>query len=249
MSKTTVSEAGHKVDIGSIKLYCELLGDKNDGPTFVFDSGYAWSLFNWNSIRDEVSEFARMFIYDRAGIGKSEKDQRYRHSKQSVENLHTLLQNANVKPPYVLVGHSFGGLNVRLFANTYPEEIAGVILLDSCHEDQNKVLPPLFSDKVRDDYFSGFAAEGSLSEFEESLEQVRRSGSLGHIPLIVVTGGNQPHHTDESMNAWMSFQKDLANLSTRSKHIIVENAGHAIHIDSPEAVINSIKEMLEMITK
>ncbi len=186
-------------------------------------------------------------MYDRTGVGKSKTGQRNRYSKQAVENLHTLLQNANVEPPYVLVGHSFGGLNVRLFANTYPEEVVGVILLDSCHEDQHKVLPSLFTDEVREDYINGFGAEGSVSKFEESLEQVRASGPLGKIPLFVVTGGNQEHHTKESMNGWMLFQKDLTTLSTNSKHIVVEDAGHAIHIDSPAVVINLIKDMLEMI--
>ncbi|PET71266.1 alpha/beta hydrolase [Bacillus sp. AFS001701] len=244
---TNTTEVGQKLDIGGMKLNYEYFGEKNENPTLVFDSGYAWTLNNWNPIRDEVSKFAKMFIYDRAGIGESETDERPRHSKQIVENLRTLLQEANVKPPYVLIGHSFGGLNVRLYASTYPEEVAGVILLDSCHEDQNKKMAPLFSKEVYEDYMSGFPYESSLEVFEESLEQIRAAKSFGNIPLIVVTGGLQPHHTLESMNAWMSFQKELATLSTNSKHIIVEDAGHAIHINNPQAVINVIKDMLEIV--
>ncbi|GED16048.1 alpha/beta fold hydrolase [Aneurinibacillus migulanus] len=247
MSKIIENEPGQKLDIGGIELYYELLGKNNEGPTLVFDSGYGFTLETWNSIKDDISKFSKMFIYDRAGIGKSEWDNRPRHSQQSVENLRALLKKASVNPPYVLVGHSFGGLNVRLFASTYPEEVAGVVLLDSCHEDQNKILPSLFTKEVQEDYYNQFTLEGSLNEVEESLEQARTSKSLGNIPLIVVTGGLQPFHTTESMIAWMKFQGELANLSTNKKHIIVEDAGHAIHIDRPQIVINVIKDILDMI--
>lgn len=247
MSKIIENEPGQKLDIGGIELYYELLGKNNEGPTLVFDSGYGFTLETWNSIKDDISKFSKMFIYDRAGIGKSEWDNRPRHSQQSVENLRALLKKASVNPPYVLVGHSFGGLNVRLFASTYPEEVAGVVLLDSCHEDQNKILPSLFTKEVQEDYYNQFTLEGSLNEVEESLEQARTSKSLGNIPLIVVTGGLQPFHTTESMIAWMKFQGELANLSTNKKHIIAKDAGHAIHIDRPQIVINVIKDILDMI--
>ncbi|UPM56106.1 alpha/beta fold hydrolase [Gottfriedia acidiceleris] len=240
-------EAKQKVDIGGIELHYEFFGVKNANVTMVFDSGYGWDLNNWKTIRNEVSKFAKMFIYDRAGIGESGKDDRPRHSKQNVENLRTLLQKVGVKPPYVLVGHSFGGANVRLFASEHPEEIAGVILLDSVHEDQNKYMAPLFSDKVKEEYYGQFRFEASLNEFEESLEQIRETKSLGNIPLLVVTGGTQPYHTPESWIYWTKFQKELVKLSSNSKHIIVNDAGHAIHIDRPDAVIKALKEMNEIV--
>lgn len=247
MNKFNENETGQKIDIGGIELYYEFLGGNNEGPTLVFDSGYGTTLENWNSIRDEVSKFSKVFIYDRAGIGNSEMDDRPRHSQQSVENLRILLKKAGVKPPYVLVGHSFGGLNIRLFASTYPEAVAGVILLESTHEDQNKILPSLFTKEVQEAYYNQFTLEGSFNEVEESLEQVRTSKSFGNIPLIVVTGGLQPFHTAESMATWMRFQRELANLSTNKKHIVVEDAGHAIHIDQPQVVIDVIRDMLGMV--
>lgn len=247
MSKAARNEMDNKLDIGGIKLNYQFSGASHDGPTLVFDSGYGCALENWNSIRDDISKFSKMFTYDRAGIGKSEKDGRPRHSQQSVENLRALLRKAGIKPQYVLVGHSFGGVNVRLFASTYPEEVAGVILLDSCHEDQNKIMAPLFSKEVQEAYYNQFVVEGSLNEVEESLEQVRSVKSLGNLPLIVLTGGLQPFHTKESMTVWLKFQKELADLSTRSQHMIVEDAGHVIHIDRPQAVIQAVRDMLKMV--
>ncbi|PEZ09409.1 alpha/beta hydrolase [Bacillus sp. AFS018417] len=247
MSELIGNETGKRLDIGGIELYYELLGENNEGPTLVFDSGYGATLESWNPIRDDISKFSKMFIYDRAGIGKSGMDERPRHSQQSVENLRILLHKAGIKPPYVLVGHSLGGLNTRLFASTYPEEVVGVVLLDSTHEDQNRILPALFTKEVQEAYYNQFTLEGSLNEVEESLEQVRTSKSFGSIPLIVVTGGLQPFHTVESMAAWMKFQRELANLSTNKKHIIVEDAGHAIHIDQPQVVVNVIRDILDMV--
>jgi pimeloyl-ACP methyl ester carboxylesterase len=225
-----------------MKLYYEYIKNCTDNLTIVFDSGYGWDLNNWDTIKSEVSKFANVFLYDRDGIGRSEKSSKPKHSMQIINNLRCLLEKAEVKPPYLLVGHSFGGVNVRLFTNKYPKEVAGVILLDSVHEEQNKKMVPLFTEKVQEDYLGQFAAEATLSEFEESLEQVRGT-KLGEIPLLVITGGTQSHHTNQSMAQWMMFQKELANLSTTSNHLVIKEAGHAVHIDEPQLVINAIKEM------
>ncbi|MFD0710827.1 alpha/beta fold hydrolase [Paenibacillus sp. GCM10027626] len=80
-------------------------------------------------------------------------------------------------------------------------------------------------------------------------KQVKAAQSLGDMPLIVVTGGTQPHHTPESWSYWMKFQQGMAKLSSKSKHIIVEDAGHAIHVDQPDAVINVIKDMVAWVNR
>ncbi|WP_313894382.1 alpha/beta hydrolase [Psychrobacillus sp.] len=179
----------NKVNVNGVGLYYECIGQYKQGPTVVFESGYGWALDNWEPIRAGVSEFAKVFLYDRASVGKSDKGNQSKHSLQIVENLRALLEKANIKPPFLLVGHSFGGVNVRLYASTYPDNVAGVILLDSCHEDQNSIMVPLFSKEMRRDYLQQFSVEGSLKEFEESLEQVR-DRSIGSIPLTVLTASS-----------------------------------------------------------
>ncbi|WP_273854183.1 alpha/beta fold hydrolase [Guptibacillus spartinae] len=238
---------GQKINVEGTELYYEYIDMSDSSPTVVFESGYGWALDNWQSIRKEVSTFANVFFYDREGIGKSNNSHKPKHSLQIVENLRNLLKAADIKPPYILVGHSFGGVNVRLYASRYSEEVTGLILIDSVHEDQNNEMVPLFTEEVKNEYLGQFLVESSLNEFEESLEQVRGS-KLKNIPLIVLTGGTQPHHTSESFDAWMRFQIDLSYLTKTSKHIIVKEAGHAIHIDRPKPVINAIKEMIEIIT-
>lgn len=233
---------GQKLSINGTKLYYEYIEGTQHNLTVVLESGYGWDLNNWGSIKDEISKFANVFMYDRNSIGKSDKSSKPKNSLANVENLRLLLQKAEVKPPYILVGHSFGGVNVRLFASMYSKDISGVLLLDSVHEDQNIKMVPLFTKEVQNQYLSQFKVEASLNEFEESLEQVRGT-KLYDLPLIVMTGGTQPHHTNDSMNAWMEFQKDLAKLSSKSKHILLEEAGHAIHLDNPKQVIKAISEL------
>lgn len=233
---------GDKITVNGAELYYERTDKTEKGPIVVFESGYGWSMENWEPIRKRLAGSVEMFFYDRVGVGKSDKSDGPMHSLQIVRNLKDLLQMAKVEPPYLLVGHSFGGINVRLFAHLYPEEVAGVILLDSCHEDQNRKMVPLFSEQVKEEYLSQFTVEATLPEFEYSLEQVRGK-RLVNIPLLVVTGGNQPHHTAESMQEWLKFQEELAELSSTTEHVVIEEAGHAVHLDSPVLVTSLIKKM------
>jgi len=196
---------GEKLNVDGVNLYYEYLETSVGNPTIVFESGYSWDLNNWLPIKDDVSTFANIFMYDRDGIGKSDTSDKPKHSLQIVENLRSLLKKAKIKPPYILVGHSFGGIIVRLYAGKYPEEVAGVVLIDSSHEDQNKKMVPLWGKELPEDYFKGFSLESSLSTFEENLDQVRSVNSLGTIPLTVLTGGSQPHHTPESWAYWITF--------------------------------------------
>lgn len=134
------SPLGKLVDIGGYKLHIHKTGI-DSGPTIVLDMGMGGNLLYWSMVQDEISKFARVVSYDRAGLGWSEKRLKENTSKHIVEELHTLLHNSNIPGPYILVGHSFSGINARIFANEYPREVSGVILVDSSHEDQIAKLP------------------------------------------------------------------------------------------------------------
>ncbi len=130
---------GKLVDVGGCRLHLHAMGD--GGPTVVLDAGWMDCSLNWCLVQPEVAKFARVCAYDRAGMGWSDVGPSPRDSRQIVRELHTLLKNAGVPGPYVLVGHSFGGGNVRLFAHEYPQEVAGLVLVDSVAEDQWPRLP------------------------------------------------------------------------------------------------------------
>jgi pimeloyl-ACP methyl ester carboxylesterase len=121
----------------SLHLYCT--GREAGAPTVVMDSGLGGTVLDWQLVQPEVAKFARVCTYDRAGMGWSEAGTQPRTSRQISEELHTALGNAGVRGPYVLVGHSFGGTNMQVYASRYPDEVAGMVLVDSALEDEEAV--------------------------------------------------------------------------------------------------------------
>lgn len=121
----------------AMHLYCVGTG----GPTVVLESGLGETLLNWSRVQGGTAVFTRTCAYDRAGFGWSEPVDDPVFSPQVAENLHTLLQNADEHGPYLLVGHSAGGIHVRNFAHQYPDEVAGLILVDSAHDNQRGENP------------------------------------------------------------------------------------------------------------
>ncbi len=127
---------GQMVDVGGYRLHINCQGDPAGSPTVVMDAGQGEPGLTWALVQPEVAGFARVCTYDRAGLGWSERGPKPRTAANIVAELHALLAGAGVEPPYVLVGHSAGGLYVRLFAHTYPAEVAGLVLLDAGHEER-----------------------------------------------------------------------------------------------------------------
>src|SRR4030095_7799142 len=122
-----------KVDVGGYRLRLQCTGQGS--PTVVMDSGLGDTLETWADVWPGVKAFTRVCVYDRAGLRKSESGPPPRTSQRISDELHGLLLIAQVPGPYVLVGHSFGGLNVRLFAAQHPEQVVGLVLVEATHED------------------------------------------------------------------------------------------------------------------
>jgi pimeloyl-ACP methyl ester carboxylesterase len=132
---------GTLVDVGGYRLH--ILSTGTDGLTVVLDAGLSGTSLGWILVQEEVSKFTRVCSYDRAGYAWSEAAPSKRTSQHLAEELHRLLHAASIPGPYILVGHSFGGCNVLMFADMYPAETLGVILVDSVHEKMLDVLPLL----------------------------------------------------------------------------------------------------------
>lgn len=130
---------GQMVDVGGYRLHLNCAGAGS--PTVVIEAGLgAWSL-EWSGIQGEVANTTRVCTYDRAGMGYSEAGSLPRNAERFVTELHTLLDRANIAGPYVMVGHSLGGLTARIFAHNYPTEVAGVVLIDSMSPRQMTQAP------------------------------------------------------------------------------------------------------------
>lgn len=122
------SPLGRMVGVGGRRLHIHCTG--KGSPTVVLDAGLPGSCLSWTFVQPEVAKFTRVCSYDRAGLGWSDPGPEPRTAQRIVEELHQLLTNAGIQGPYVLVGHSFGGLTVRLYAATYPDEVAAMVLVD-----------------------------------------------------------------------------------------------------------------------
>jgi pimeloyl-ACP methyl ester carboxylesterase len=135
---------GQLVDVGGYKMHLDCAG--RGTPTVVLDSGLGDSYLSWQKVQPQIAHFTRVCSYDRAGLGYSDSSPRSRTSRDFAEEVHTLLHKAGIPPPYVLVGHSMGGFDVRLYAGLYCNEIAGMVLVDSSHPEQKKRFPPALND-------------------------------------------------------------------------------------------------------
>jgi len=135
---------GNLIDVGGFKMHINCMGEGS--PTVILEAMSGGASPYWGWIQPEIAKSTRVCAYDRAGFYWSETDPEAQSLARTVRNLHTLLENANISGPYVLVGHSIGGVYMRQFATDYPGQVAGVVLLDVAHPQQFKQYPELFAE-------------------------------------------------------------------------------------------------------
>jgi pimeloyl-ACP methyl ester carboxylesterase len=272
------------VDIsGGRKMYLECRG--NGSPTVVLVGGLRGSAKDWSiaeksapAVFPEVAKFTRVCAYDRPGTPVDEKPSRSDPVLQpttagdAVADLHALLSAAGELGPYVLVAHSYGGLVVRLYASTYPEDVCGLVLVDALSEglrdaetpDQWAIQRKLLEGNVQEDLVLYPALERVDSD--NSFDQVRAAPSLRPLPLVVlsadrawgpqipsmIAAGELPADVPPDFgyvtdSAQKEAQERLAKLVPHAKHITNTNSGHDIHKEQPQLVIEAIREIVEAV--
>jgi len=139
LDRTRIPQIGQSIAIGprALNIFCSGEGT----PSVIFDSGGGMPGFSWAATQREVSTFTRACWYDRAGYGWSDPAPAPHTSADAARDLHALLNAAHIPAPYVLVGHSIGGLNVRVYAGMFRQDVAGVVLVDASHEDVDQRIP------------------------------------------------------------------------------------------------------------
>lgn len=235
------------VQIGDCKLYAKLMGENNGRPTVVMDAGYGDFSKAWDSVIGEISKLSSVLIYDRAGLGKSEASTNPRTSREMVKELKELLIETKIKPPYILVGHSFGGVNMRMYATKYRNEVCGLVLVDSTPEDYRERFLPTMSLDFQQAYNKQFVYEGNYDEFMESLKQLRENRQKLNVPIIVLSAGKKSHYSRESQELWNEMQREILEISSNGELVIAENSAHYIQNDEPDVVVSAIKKLIDVI--
>ncbi len=239
-----IANGGGLVDVGGHRLYIECAG--SGGPTVVLEPGLGESARAMaRRIAPVVARRTQVCSYDRAGHGRS--DEAPGHRADGARDLHVLLQRSRIPGPYVLAGHSLGGLHALSYAARYPRDVAGLTLLDSMRPGQTTVfdhvgplvsLVPMLSrtglasllfDKKDGDpaaQMRQFARD--VDGIPAEMDRAARLTSLGDRPLAVITAdlGNRP--------GWRADQDHLATLSTNSTHRVVAGSTHQSLIDDRE---------------
>jgi len=192
---------GQLVDVGGYKLHIHCMGQGS--PTVILESGWVESSSTWLFIQPEVAKTTRVCSYDRAGYGWSDPSPHPRTASWRADELHTLLVNADVEGPYVLVGHSLGGMLVRVYAHNYPHEVVGVVLVDSMHEEQYERLPE---------------AKSSIPDLARQFRMLGVLSSTGFMALAPQTIPNQGF-PDEIFAQYKAAWATTGHLSTAAAEI------------------------------
>jgi pimeloyl-ACP methyl ester carboxylesterase len=262
-----IAAPGTLVDLGGYRLHVHCTG--HGLPTVVIENGFDEVSTDWVAVQSQVSRITRICSYDRAGYAWSDPGPRPRSFAQINLELREALRRLKESPPWVLVGHSFGGAVARQFALRYPREVVGMVLAESVEEGQRYVFRgtaiPLRSGAtgrtIAPPHLALSAADRATPENTAASERTwsaeyfarwfshPQAGSLGALPLVVLTRARGGYSDDLDIGA--SFleaerrdrQARLARLSTRGEQRIV-SAGHDLQAEAPDVVSRAIEDVV-----
>ena len=232
------------ISLGDRRLSMDCDGEVGSA-TVVLIAGGGEMAKDWAKVQPAVAKFARVCSYDFAGFGESDKAASKRQSADEVvDDLHGLLNASDEKRPFILVGHSVGGIYARGFVTKYPREVAGLVFVDSAHEEQalrfHELDPSWQALDEESARWGLFVKPGQRLEWQTKL------------PLIVLGHGRPiqgPKKVTEATaigreRIWRELQEDLAKRSTHGEFRVAERSAHNIHLEQPELVIQAIHDVL-----
>jgi pimeloyl-ACP methyl ester carboxylesterase len=246
------------VDVGSHRL--EVFSHGDGAPTVVLEAALGYDASSWDSVFPHISEFTSVISYSRAGLGGSEPASSQRGYVEIAEELHVLLDELAVPRPVVLVGHSIGGLSARVYTSLYPEEVAGLVLVDGTHERQFVALARImdgFWDSIevttREHNDSGGALAQEWNAWMEIAEAGRLpvSAELPSVPMAVITaavpGDTAPWDWPEGGRIWRSLHDEWFNQTTLGLRIVTDRSDHQIPRNEPHLVVEAVRQVVEWV--
>lgn len=270
---------GKLVDVGGHQLHIHSMGEKRPNQSVVvLEAGVASNSLDWQKVQPKIAEFAQVVTYDRAGYGWSEKGDDPRSPQQIVTELHTLLHNAGIESPYVMVGHSFGGIYVRLFAETYPDDVVGLILVESSVPSMIKTVntAPEISRLKRvarmkriglvrlmlarilghSSFLEGDARKQYLAMNMLDSDNVIREAvpmyegvTLSEtVDLPLIVISRERFEELPSEKRWHEYQQELVELAPNTRHIYTTSSSHYPALSEPDVVVRAVRDMLGQIS-
>jgi len=241
--------------IGGFKLEYVMAGEGK--PVIVFFSGYGADIdASWGRILPEVKKISTVLAYNRFNYGDSDKVDAQQTGAEIIASLRSLLREKGLNPPYVLVGHSLGGVYAQLFAREHTEEVCGVVLVDSSHPDQEDMrraqegaIRRAVSGTINwIDSVTHPRRHTEIASFTETARQIRAAPPFPDIPLTVISAGKEPPSWlvgDGFIRMFQENQRRLVSLSSQGRQIIAKQSGHFVQNDEPEVVVQAIREVVD----
>jgi pimeloyl-ACP methyl ester carboxylesterase len=241
----TASAETKIVDLGTRKVRIRTEGS---GPAVVFEAGFRSTLDSWGPVLPEVAKFARVFAYDRAGLGQSDPVPSERTYVALATELHELLQHEHVPAPFVLVGHSYGGILARVYCARYPADVRAIVFVDPMNETFINNDPEHGKNIALQEASLKDAPPGVLAEWaylrKESAERYKDLAGVPrpNVPMALITASiDRPVSwrttSLATYGAWIGERAD-------SLLIVTPNSGHVVMRDEPELVTGAIRSML-----
>ncbi|MBD9356404.1 alpha/beta hydrolase [Methylomonas sp. EbA] len=292
---------GQMIAVNGLNLHLYCLG--SGSPTLILEAGLGENVLSWYPVHAKLAQTMRVCAYDRPGLGWSDPVDAAIQPEEVAENLKALLHNGGIAPPFVLIGHSRGGIYVRAFYHRFPEQTQGIVLVDSTHEqspmhqypyavwdyrkqalqiaiaeplsrlgivrllgivDADRRPSPLPAEilaaktAIQNRTDTAHAVVNEIAEMRQGLDPATPPpGSLGNLPLLVLTAGNlvdlaivereaaragKDVEVDKALaEIQQADQDDLARLSSHSRHIVVGNSGHFIMQDQADAFAAAVR--------
>jgi len=237
-------------------------------PAVILETGLGAEGDEWSRIQRTISEVTLVWRYDRAGRGGSDPAPTSpRSAGMMVEDLHELLRTAAIRGPYLLVGHSFGGLLVRLYAHRYPGEVCGLVLVDAMHPDQFDMIGGALQPSRPDDppplrnfrrfWTGGWRDPASTAEridFAASFREMQEVRSLGRLPIHIITAGTATHSPfipeasrPRLQPLWDELQRSFLSLSPLATQSSALNSGHFVQREHPEIIVDAVKALIDQV--
>lgn len=223
-------------------------------PPIVLLGGAGGPIEGWARVHAGLCDTgAAVFAYNRPGVGGSDKPRRPQDGETVVADLRALLREAGLQPPYVLVGHSLGGLFANLYARRVPLEVAGVVMLDATAPQDIAVMAATQGWVHRTlltltDLLLGRDGRGETAQAARTVQQIEAAGPFPDLPLLVLTGGRQPpawQLPPQARDARCAHQRLLARLSPRGRQVVAEASGHFPQFSEPARVVQAVREVWE----